>query len=342
MRTFLLISATLILLMMPAAWYLIKNRPLAPAKKKYSVAYMLLASVSDHEKAERGILDAFNRSPHKHLFDLAPYHVATTDKIHARVVADQLLQQAPDAIITVRQFCTQAITSLAKRRLPHAPIIFADLPDADKLGLIKSTQASGTNVTGIQVIDPDQLTPARHLYRIKPSIKKLLIPYDVSYDTISSANNISSWAQATKQYFASKGVAVTIAPFDNPRDALGKLPSMLLDHDTLIYYEGGGMNTIYTGLIQLCNKAGVTLFAATLAAAQEGAAITFALDPKLPGNHAWHYAEKILLEGANPATLPIKQLSNCHQLIINKKAAAMQNLDLSPALSDKNFPGRFI
>ena len=342
MRIFLLISATLSLLLAPVVWYLIKNRPPAATKKKYSVAYILLASVTDHEMIERGIIQSYNKSPHKELFDLTPYHVTTTDKVHIKVIADQLLQQQPDAIITVRDFCTRAVASLAKRRLPNVPIVFADLPGADKLGLIKSTKASGTNVTGIQVVDPDNQTPARYLYRIKPTISKLLIPYDLSYDATSPDGEIHKWAHKTKQYFQSKGIAATIAPFDNARDALGKLPSMLTDHDTLIYYEGGGMNTIYTGLIRLCNKAGATLFAATHAAAQEGAAITFSLDPALPGQHAWYYIEKILLEGANPATLPIKQLSNCHQLVINKKAAALQNLDLTPALKDKSLPARFI
>ena len=269
-------------------------------------------------------LDASNEGFFKALDDKgikykADQQNAAGEPSACQTIAQTLVDNNNDLIFSIATPAAQAVAGITS----DIPIVVTAVTDPAASELCESNDAPGTNVTGTS-----DLTPIKEqmdlLKQILPEVKKVGILF------CSAESNSEIQAAMAREALDALGIEHEDYVVSSSNEiqsvvesAIGKVDALYAPTDNVI---AAAMSTV--GMIATENN--IPVICGEEGMVGKGGLATYGIDYFELGYKAGEMAADILVNGANPATMPIGYLdaSEC-QLAVNEETAAALGLDLS-------------
>jgi putative ABC transport system substrate-binding protein len=238
------------------------------------------------------------------------------------VAARELVQLGADVLIASGG---GHVAKAAQEATSQLPIIFIGSSDPVALGLVKTFNRPGGNITGIADLDIELVPKRLEIFReIIPGLKRVLLPYDATDNlTVSHLNVYRDAARRLGVTLVEKpvrtqeeaGVAITgarrgaVDGILSPRFVSLNIPGFMLDATT-----AQRIPTMFHGAWYV----------------RRGGLAGYGASEYELGKQAARLLDKIL-KGAKPGDLPIEQPTK-FELVINLKTATALGLTIPPSL----------
>lgn len=243
--------------------------------------------------------------------------VPNTNTIATTFASDDL-----DLVFTVATPAAQAAT----QAILDTPVLFTAVTDAEAAGLVESNDAPGANVTGTSDLNPvaDQLAL---LAEIAPDAKTVGVVY--------SSGEVNSEVQVDLAKEAADELGITIKEATVSNSSEVQQATQSLGDVDAIYVPTD--NTVVSGiaaLIQVAEQQQIPVISGDSGPVESGAVATIGIDYTKLGYQTGEMAAKILVDGADPATMPV-ETSNDVELIINPAGAERMGVELPDSVTER-------
>ncbi len=206
------------------------------------------------------------------------------------------------------------------------PIVISSVTDPVGAGLVQSLDKPGGNVTGTTDRSPvDRQMDL--ILQIKPKVKRLGFIYNSGED-----NSVSSLRQV-KEEASKRGIEVVEATVSNSSGVFQAASSLVGQVDAIHVPTDNTVVSAFESVVKVCEQNKIPLFAADIDSVPRGAIAAVAIDYYRLGRQSGEMAVRIL-NGAEPATMPIETLKDL-KLVINREAAAKMGVVLPEAVIKK-------
>lgn len=283
----------------PAAW--------AQAPKVFKIAILTDAMVQWHSTTEgfRDGLKEFGYVEGKNVIFEA--RAAQGDMTRVPELAAQLVQWKPDLLFCVSDAC--------RRDTGKIPMVFVQVSDPVRIGLVEGIARPGGNITGIANLRAELTAKRLELFKeIVPSLRRVLVTYDPrekdEQDSVELARSAASRLRLT----------LLERPITAPLDiepGLAELKEGGRD-GILIVQSGTNLNISGHSLEVATSNRLPTMYPASFWS-KFGALASYGPDQYLQGRQAARLAQKILT-GTPPREIPV-ELPDRIEFIINLKTA---------------------
>jgi len=249
------------------------------------------------------------------IFDV---RAAQGDMARVPALASELVEQKPDLILCVSDACQKAVELI--------PMVFVQVSDPVRLGLVESIARPGKNVTGIANLRAELTAKRLGLFReVVPSLRRVLVTYDprekVEQDSVAVARTAASQLRLTLLE-RSITTMVEIEP------GLTQLKDG--GHDGILVVQSGTNLNIPGRSLEVATSNRIpTMYPASFWS-NFGALTSYGPDQYLQGRQAARLAGKIL-NGTPPRELPV-QLPDRIEFVVNRKTAKRLGLEVPPSV----------
>ncbi|ALG28676.1 sugar ABC transporter substrate-binding protein [Glutamicibacter halophytocola] len=228
---------------------------------------------------------------------------ATNTSIAGKLAADSDI----DLVLAVATPSAQA----AAQAITNVPVLFSAVTDPVDAKLVASSEAPGANVTGTSDMNPvdEQLQLLKDLV---PDAKKVGIVY--------SSGEANSAVQVKMAEEAAKSLGLTIEKAAVSASSEVQQAASSLDVDAYYVPTDNAVVSALEGLLQVAEKNNVPVISADGESVKRGATATYGINYEKLGEQTAAMAVKILKGEAEPATLPVENISEV-DLYLNEKAA---------------------
>ncbi len=261
------------------------------------------------------------------LSEVAEARGVTFDVLYDNCNADAgVMQQiianfmADDVDLMVAIATPVAMTMQAMTEDTGIPVVFAAVSDPLAAGLVESLEAPGANLTGTSDF-LDTGAVMNLIFAADPDADLIALLYDVGQDAsttaIGSAKAILNERGVTYREYTGTTVAEVIQAAD----------ALIADGVDAVFTPSD--NTIMTAELSIYEalaKGGVPHYAGADSFALNGAFLGYGVDYANLGRETGGMIEAILLDGADPATLPVMTFDN-GTATINTETCAELGLD---------------
>ena len=244
---------------------------------------------------------------------------ASNDQSTCQTIAEKLVNDGNDLIYAIATPAAQAVAGMTK----DIPVIISAVTDPAESGLLADNNAPGGNVTGTS-----DLTPVKE----QIDLLKQLIPDAQTIGVLycSAESNSAIQAEMTREACEALGMEAVDYTVSNTNEIqtvvesmVGKVDAIYAPTDNTI---ANGMATV--GMIASDN--GLPVFAGDSGMVEAGGIATYAVDYYQLGYMAGEMAVDILVNGTDPAEMPIGYLpTEKYELTINEDMAAKVGVDVS-------------
>jgi putative ABC transport system substrate-binding protein len=237
----------------------------------------------------------------------------------AAQIARKYAGARPDVIVAIATPSAQAVVAATK----DIPVVFSAVTDPVAAKLVKSWDASGTNVTGVSDLSPLD----KHLDLVKqlvPTAKRVGVIYSPG-----EANSVAIVA-ALKTAAATAGLTLVEAAAARTVDVPGAAQSLVGKVDVIYAPTDNNVMSAFEGIVKVAQQAKLPLVAADTDAVKRGAAAALGLNYYDLGRQTGKLVVRIL-NGEAAGKLPA-QTSTTFELHLNPAAAQKQGIALSDAL----------
>ena len=244
---------------------------------------------------------------------------ASNDQSTCQTIAEKLVNDGNDLIYAIATPAAQAVAGLTK----DIPVVISAVTDPAESGLVADNNAPGGNVTGVS-----DLTPIKE----QIDLLKQLIPDAQTVGVLycSAESNSAIQAEMTREACEALGMEAVDYTVSNTNEIqtvvesmVGKVDAIYAPTDNTI---ANGMATV--GMIASDN--GLPVFAGDSGMVEAGGIATYAVDYYQLGYMAGEMAVDILVNGTDPAEMPIGYLpTEKYELTINEDMAAKVGVDVS-------------
>lgn len=282
----------------------------------YKIGVLQLTQHTALDKTNQGFIDALDASGIKYEVD---QQNASNDQPTCQTIAEKLVNDGNDLIYTIATPAAQAVAGMTK----DIPVVLSAVTDPAASGLVASNEAPGGNVTGTSDLTPisDQIKLLKDLF---PDASKVGILY------CSAESNSSIQAELAREACTELGLEATDFTVSSTNEIqtvvesmVGKVDVIFAPTDNTIANGMATVSMIATdnGLPVICGESGMV---------EAGGLATYGIDYYKLGYMAGEMAVDILVNGKNPAEMPIQyQPSDEYELTVNEETAAKLNVDLS-------------
>lgn len=246
---------------------------------------------------------------------------ASGEQSNCQTIAEKLVNDGDDLILAIGTPAVQAVAGVTS----EIPVVLTAVTDPAESGLVNDNKLPGGNVTGTS-----DLTPVKEqidlLQKLIPDAKNVAILF------CSAESNSEIQAQMAREALDAAGIAhqdYTVSSSNEIQTVvesmIGKVDAIYAPTDNTI---AAGMATVAmvandNGIPTICGEAGMV---------GAGGLATYGIDYFQLGYMAGEQAIDILVNGKNPAEMPIGYLpSEKCELTINAETAQMLGIDTSVA-----------
>lgn len=244
---------------------------------------------------------------------------AAGETASCQTIAQTLVNDQSDLIFAIATPAAQAVAGVTS----DIPVVLTAVTDPAESGLVDSNEAPGGNVTGTSDLTPvaDQIDL---LKQILPDAKKVGILY------CTAESNSEIQAQMAKEACESLGMETEDYTVSSSNEiqtvvesAIGKVDALYAPTDNVI---AAGMATV----AMVANDNKIPVICGESGMVSEGGLATYGIDYYELGYMAGQMAAEILVDGKNPAEMPIEYLEadKC-ELTVNEETAQTLQIDLS-------------
>ena len=197
------------------------------------------------------------------------------------------------------------------------PVVFAAVSDPVSTGIVESLEAPGSNVTGTS----DYLDTAaviNLMFAAKPDTAKVALLYDIGQD--SSATPIA----AAKSDLDARGVAYADYTGTTVDEVVLAVQSLIADGVDAVFTPTD--NTIMKAELSICellSDAGIPHYTGADSFALNGAFVGYGVDYTKLGTITADMVVQVLVDGKDPATLPVTTFDNGIAMINTESCAAL-------------------
>ena len=244
---------------------------------------------------------------------------ASNDQSTCQTIAEKLVNDGNDLIYAIATPAAQAVAGLTK----DIPVVISAVTDPAESGLVADNNAPGGNVTGVS-----DLTPIKE----QIDLLKQLIPDAQTIGVLycSAESNSAIQAEMTREACEALGMEAIDYTVSNTNEIQTVVESMVGKVDA-IYAPTA--NTIANGMAtvgMIASDNGLPVFAGDSGMVEAGGIATYAVDYYQLGYMAGEMAVDILVNGTDPAEMPIGYLpTEKYELTINEDMAAKVGVDVS-------------
>ncbi len=284
--------------------------------KVYKIGVLQLTQHAALDKCNEGFFAALDDAGVKYEAD---QQNASGEQSACQTIAEKLVNDGNDLIYAIATPAAQAVAGATT----EIPVVVSAVTDPAESGLVASNDAPGGNVTGTSDLTPIKEQIAL-LKQILPTAKKVGILY------CSAESNSEIQAEMARQACADNGLESIDFTVSNSNEIqtvvesmVGKVDAIYAPTDNTI---ANGMATVAmvatdNNLPIICGESGMV---------DAGGLATYGIDYYQLGYMAGQMAAQILVDGADPATMPIGYLAadQC-ELSVNEETAAALNIDVS-------------
>ena len=184
------------------------------------------------------------------------------------------------------------------------PVVFAAVSDPVGSGVVESLEAPGSNITGTSDF-LDTKAIMNLILAQNPDIKKIGLLYDVGQDSSTTAINDA------KAFLDEKGIEYVEHTGTNVDEVSLAVDAFISDGVEAIFTPSD--NTVMTAELSIYEKladAGILHYAGADSFALNGAFLGYGVDYANLGTETADMVADILLNGADPASTPVKTFDN--------------------------------
>jgi len=279
------------------------------------------------EQVFDGIREGFALHPEAD-FDVRFFCANALDKVQMQGIVEEVLSADFDAVMTAGMAFTFACLNTMKKRNLHIPLVYGGSGDPITQGVVSDLLHRPEAVTGVSIHRIDYREPVDLIIKCKPTLRSILIPHF----PVAFGGEIEKSAQLVGALFKERGVKAYLLPLQHLGEVGPRVAGLLDMVDTVMCLEGDRIDEANALLVKLCNKRGITLFAKEIESVKEGAAIGFATYAKSLGEMMVEQLCDFLLKGVSLGDMPIHFVNGGRVLVINKRAAKRQGLELTPTV----------
>lgn len=244
---------------------------------------------------------------------------ASGDQSACVTVAEKFVNDKKDLIYAIATSAAQAAASATD----EIPIVGCAITDYVEAGLVDENDAPNGNVTGTSDMNPID-AQLELLMTLVPNAKKVGVFYSADEDnSVLQAGLFTTAAQA-------KGLTVEQYTISNSNEIQTVVQSMEGNIDACWIPTDNKLSAGMATVAMVANEFDLPIICGEENQVTAGALATYGLDYYELGYMAGEMAVDILVNGADPATMPIQFLSDdkC-TLAVNEETAAEIGIDLS-------------
>ena len=184
------------------------------------------------------------------------------------------------------------------------PVVFAAVSDPVAAGLVDSLEVPGGKLTGTSDY-LDTTAMMNLIFALNPDAQKIGLLYDIGQDSSTTA------IAAAKAYLDEKGIAYVERTGTNTAEVLLAAQTLITDQVDAVFTPSD--NTVMTAelaIYDLLAEAGIPHYAGADSFALNGAFLGYGVDYANLGVETADMIAEILVDGKDPATLPVRTFDN--------------------------------
>ncbi len=237
----------------------------------------------------------------------------------AAQIARKYVGDRPDAIVAIATPSAQAVVAATR----DVPIIYTAVTDPVAAKLVKSWDASGTNVTGVSDMSP--LARQVELIRqVVPGVKRIGVVYNPG-----EANSVAIIAELKKS-LAPAGLTLVEGAAPRTVDVPGAAQSLVGKADVIYAPTDNNVMSALEGIIKVAQQAKLPVIAADTSAVPRGAVAALGLSYYDLGRQTGKIVVRVL-NGEKPGSIA-SQKGETFETHVNPAAAKRQGVTLPEAL----------
>lgn len=260
------------------------------------------------ELAERGYNDGDNLQ--------LMHESAQSNSAIASQIARKFVGENADVIVAIATPSAQTVAAAAR----NIPVVFAAVTDPVGAKLVKGTEASGGNITGVS----DMVPIEKHLdmlQRIMPDAKRIGTVYN------PGEANAVSLVELLEERMEARGLTLVKGAATKTSEVLGAARSLVGKADAIYLTTDNTVVSAAEAVISVGERADIPVFAADTATVDRGAVAAMGFDYYDHGRQAGVMVARIL-EGENPGDMPFETMKKV-SLFVNPGAAERMGITLS-------------
>ncbi len=237
----------------------------------------------------------------------------------AAQIARKYIGDRPDVIVAIATPSAQAVVAATR----DVPIVFSAVTDPVAARLVKSWEASGSNVTGVSDMSP----LVKHLELIKR-----VLPGATRVGVIYSPGEANSVAivDALKKVMPGSGLTLVEAAAARTIDVAGAAQRLVGKVDVIYAPTDNNVMSAFEGIVKVAQQAKIPVVAADTGAVARGAVAALGLNYYDIGRQTGKIVVRIL--NGEAAGKIASQTSTTFALHVNPGAALKQGVTLPDAL----------
>mgnify|MGYP000751581191 CR=1 FL=1 len=227
----------------------------------------------------------------------------------------------PNVVVTVGTSCTRAFLEKIKEKGIDIPVVHAGMAK-DDLDL-SEYEGFVSRLAGVYVEQINLLEAASFLYMAKPTIKKILIPYQSHVKSETTQEQVSF----LQDYFTSRGVSVSLLSVYNAPHLYNTVCRELPKYDTLFLLEGGLSLGHHRSFAYECIHNNITLFACSIDAPAFGSVMGYAMDFMSTGKEAFSLTQQVAYGSESAEEVSSVCLMGTRKMYVNFALCSVQGVD---------------
>jgi putative ABC transport system substrate-binding protein len=291
------------------------------AAQQKSVAMLAIVEHPSLDAVRDGVKDSLKAAgfdPDKSLkwqYQSAQGNAATAAQIARKFIGDR-----PDAIVALGTPAAQAVAAATK----DVPLVYAAITDPVAAKLVRDLGPSGTNITGTSDALPVE-QQIKLIKQIAPAARRVGIVYNPG-----EANSVVVVKQLQE---ALPQAGLTLVEVAAPRTVdVGSAARSLIGKVDVIYSNtDNNVVAAFESLAKVANDAKIPLISADAGCVPRGAVAALGVNYRDLGQETGKIVVRIL-KGEKPGDIPAGS-GRKFELVLNAKAAALQGVALSDALT---------
>lgn len=249
------------------------------------------------------------------------YQSAQGNPAIAAQIARKFVGDQPDAIIAIATPSAQAVAASTQ----SIPMVFSGVTDPVAAKLVKSWQASGTNITGVSdLLEMDKQIAL--IKRIVPNAKRVGMVYN------PGETNSVVVVNQLKALLPKHGMQLVEAAAPRTVDVGMAAKSLIGKADVIYTSTDNNVVSAYEALVKVADDAKIPLIASDTDSVKRGAVAALGVDYFDLGKQTGYIVARIL-NGEKPGSIAAETSQNL-QLFVNEAAAKKQGASLSKEVLD--------
>jgi len=230
------------------------------------------------------------------------------------------------AVVTIGAIPSLITYQVQKEWECAIPQFFVDVPDPSTIGLVRPDGKSDGVVTGVCGVFASYDEPVKLLKGLRGKAFRVLAPFDGTRIDKMCNTDISLRDDKLNSVLEAEQYAIKEVPLFAHTDVCCVIGRELSRNEILLLNTDSPVTVHTKKYVDMCNQKRVTMFASSLNAVREGAALGFGSDGSLLARHAAHQMYQFLVENIDIEDISVLSIEESLDVRFNPRTLNLQGL----------------